>query len=137
MATLPSGLPDFVADAEDLARFLTSASQFNTKGAKPSAYLPSEKYRNTSVFRHGEEPKAELLNIWIQNSHVGRNLHAIAVCKARDVRAAKLDVLADEPPPRHADIEGWPWNDADPDMAKAARKELAAVIAQSAHIVSP
>jgi hypothetical protein len=137
MATLPSGLPDSVADDENLARFLTSASQFNAKGAKPSAYLPSEVYRNTSVFRHGEQPKAELLNIWTQNSQPGRNLHAIATCKARDVRAARLDVLADEPPPRHANIEGWPWNDADPDMAKAARKELAAVIAQSAEVIPP
>jgi len=137
MATLPSGLPDVVADGEDLARFLTSASQFNAKGAKPSAYLPSEVHRNTSVFRHGEQPKAELLDIWIQNSQPGRNLHAIAICKARDVRAANLKVASEEPPPRHANIEGWPWNGADPEMAKAARKELAAVIAQSAEVILP
>jgi hypothetical protein len=103
----------------------------------PSAYLPQEVHRNTSVFRHGAQPKADLINIWHENSQPGRNLHGIAICKARDVRAAKLEVLAEEPPPRHANIEGWPWNDADPDMAKAARKELAAVIAQTAEVISP
>ena len=35
MATLPSGLPDHVADGEDLARFLTSSSHFNAVMVKP------------------------------------------------------------------------------------------------------
>jgi len=137
MASLPSGLPEIVKDDEDLARFLTSASQFTAKGAKPSAYMPSELYRNTSVLRHGAEPKSELLGIWNRNSQPGRNLHGIAICKAAAVRSAKLEVAADEPPPRHANIEGWPWNDADPDMGKAARKELAAVIAENADVIAP
>lgn len=137
MATLPSGLPESVADDEDLARFLTSASQFNAIGAKPSAYLPSPVHRNTSVFRHGQRPKAELIRIWDENSQPGRNLHAVAICKARHVRQTKLEIIADEGPHRHANIEGWPWNDGDPDMAKAARKELAAAIAQYADVVLP
>ena len=37
MATLPSGLPDVVADDEDIARFLTQSNQFNTTMAKPAA----------------------------------------------------------------------------------------------------
>lgn len=135
MVRLPSGLPESVGDTEDLARFLTSARQFNAKGAMPSAYLPSPVHRNTSVFRHGKDPLAGLLQIWEENSDGKRNLHAIAICKARDVRAAKLDVIAKEPPPRHANIEGWLWSDADPDMAKAAQKEMAAVIAQEADVI--
>jgi len=57
---LASGLPDIVADDEDLARFLTSSSQFNIRMAKPAAFLPSASDRETSVFRHGAEPLREL-----------------------------------------------------------------------------
>ena len=137
MELLPSGLPESIDDSEDLARFLTSDSQFNTKGAKPSAYLPHPKYRNASVFRQGAEPAADLLQTWLDNAGADRKLHAVAICKAAHVRAARLDVIAEEPPPKHANIEGWPWNEADPEMAKAARKELAALIAQKAEVVQP
>ena len=37
-----------------------------------------------------------------------------------------------DPPPLHADIVGWPWQEDDPDFEKAAQKELAALIAQNA-----
>lgn len=57
---LASGLPEIVADDEDLARFLTSSSQFNTQMAKPAAFLPSTSDRETSVFRHGREPRETL-----------------------------------------------------------------------------
>lgn len=67
---LPSGLPEHVADDEDLARFLTSSGHYK--------------------------------------------------------------VRAGEPPPRHADIVGWPWSKEDPDFGKAQQKELAALIAQRA-----
>lgn len=137
MPRLPSGLPDSVADDEDLARFLTSASQFNAKGVKPSAYLPNPRYRNSSVFRQGADPLADVLQIWQDNAAPERKLHAIAFCKALDVRTAKLDVIPEEPPLRHANIEGWPWSDADPEMAKADQKERAAVIAQKANVLQP
>lgn len=137
MDCLPSGLPKSIEDEEDLARFLTSTSQFNTKGAKPSAYLPNPEYRNASVFRQGAEPSTDLLQTWRHNAGPGRKLRAVAICKAKHVRAAKLDVIAEEPPPKHANIEGWPWSDADPVMAKAAQKEMAAVIAQNADVIQP
>lgn len=40
---LPSGLPERVSDAEDLARFLVHRSQFTQAMAKPAAFLPSPK----------------------------------------------------------------------------------------------
>jgi hypothetical protein len=55
-----------------------------------------------------------------------------AIVRAGDVRAVLLEVLADEPPPRHAAIRGWPWLDDDPDLRKAERKERAAQIASKA-----
>jgi hypothetical protein len=56
---LASGLPEIVADDEDLARFLTSSNHFNVRMVKPAAFLPSSD-DETSVFRHGAEPRADL-----------------------------------------------------------------------------
>lgn len=99
--------------------------------------MPRDVDRSTSVFRHGAEPIDGLLRIWEANPQPGRNLHGIAICKAADVRAAELDVVPDEPPPRHANIVGWPWDDADPDEAKAKQKKLAGTIAQQANVIFP
>ena len=61
-----------------------------------------------------------------------RTLHGAAIVKAHDVRAAQLDVIAAEPPPRHAAIGGWPWLDDDPELQKAQQKERAALVASKA-----
>src|SRR6266852_6102408 len=95
---LASGLPDSVADDEDLARFLTSSSQFNVQMAKPAAFLPSPTDRETSVFRHGSEPPEALWAIGDEYAAGNRTLHGAAIVKARDVKAAQRDVIADEPP---------------------------------------
>jgi hypothetical protein len=129
---LASGLPDLVADDEDLARFLTSSSQFNAQMAKPSAFLPSPRGRETSVFRHGGEPRAALWALGNQHVAGDRTIHGVAIVKAQDVRAAQLDVIAQEPPPRHAAIRGWPWLDDDADLQKAQQKERAALVASKA-----
>jgi hypothetical protein len=129
---LASGLPDIVADDEDLARFLTSSSQFNALMAKPVVFLPSAKDRETSVFRHGSEPRDALRAIGDEHAAGNRTLHGAAIVKARDVRAALLDAIAAEPPPRHAAIVGWPWLDDDPELQKAQQKQRAALIASTA-----
>lgn len=130
---LLSGLPDIVADDEDLARFLTSSSQFNTQMAKPAAFLPSPSDRETSVFRHGSEPRDALWTIGARD--MARKVHGAAIVKARDVKAAPLEVIATEPPPRHAAITGWPWLDNDPEMQKAQQKELALLVASKAMLL--
>ncbi|SRR6266571_403650 len=129
---LASGLPDLVGDDEDLARFLTSTSQFNAQMAKPAAFLPSASDRETSVFRHGSQPRDALWALGNEHAAGDRTLHCAAIVKAGDVRAVLLEVLADEPPPRHAAIRGWPWLDDDLDLQKAQRKERAAQIASKA-----
>jgi len=131
MATLPSGLDELIAGEEQLARFLTQSSQFNSKMAKPAAFLPSLKDRETSVSRHGSEPAGSLWAIGLQAAG-DRKLYGAAIFKARAVTAAQLEVLADEPPPRHAAIRGWPWIERDPESQKAAQKERAAAIASEA-----
>jgi hypothetical protein len=132
---LASGLPDVVADDEDLARFLTSSSQFNARMAKPAAFLPSVNDRETSVFRHGSEPRDALWAIGDAHAAGSRTLHGAAIVKARDVRATLLEVIAAEPPPRHAAIGGWPWLDDDPERQKAQQKEQALLVASKATLV--
>ena len=127
---LPSGLPEIVADGEDLARFLTSSGHYNTTAARPSAFLPNPSNRETSVFRHGAEPLEELKAIAQIEVGTERKIHGAAFVKASVIREAKLEVSAKEPPPRHADIINWPWNSDDPDFEKAEQKALAALIAQ-------
>lgn len=132
---LPSGLPDIVDDEEDLARFLTSSSQFNAVMVKPAAFLPNPRDLETSVFRHGSEPREELWQIAVEHVIGDRKLHGAAIFKALYVRAAGLDVVASEPPPRHAGVVGWPSSDGDLEMAKAEQKERATLLAQHAELV--
>lgn len=134
MGTLPSGLAEVVEDEEDLARFLTSSGQFNSVMTKPAAFLPHPEDRETSVFRHGSEPREALWRIGIEHVAGSRKLHGAAIVKARYVRSALLEVVASEPPPRHATVVRWPWL-ADPDLQKAQQKERAALIAQHAELL--
>ncbi len=135
MATLPSGLSDVVEDEEDLARYLTSSSLFTAIMVKPSAFLPNPKDGETSVFRHGSEPRDAFWQIGSRYAVGDRRLHGAAIFKTRHVRAAGLDVTASEPPPRHANVVGWPSSASDPELSKAQGKERAALIAQQAELV--
>ena len=134
METLPSGLPEHVGDEEDLARFLTQSNQFSGSRVKPSAFLPHPTHRNTSVFRTGSDP-ARLRDTWNQSNRGNRPLRGVAICKAKHVRAAGLDVIALEPPPTHANVEGWPWLENDVDLQKAQQLEYANQIAAEATVV--
>jgi ATP-dependent exoDNAse (exonuclease V) beta subunit len=60
---LASGLPEIVADDEDLARFLTSRSQFNAQMAKPAAFLPAVNDRETSVLQEVYDTERHLLYV--------------------------------------------------------------------------
>ena len=135
--TLPSGLLEYVDDGEKLARFLISSSQFSSTMVKPSALLPNPKNGETSVFRHGEEPRGRLWEIAESNLRLpeGRRLHGAAIITAQDVRTEELEVKAEEPPPRHANIIGWPFSSDDPEWRKAEQKEKAVLLASRAILV--
>lgn len=132
---LASGLPEHVADAEPLARFLTSDSQFNAGSVKPSGFMPGPADGNTSVFRQASEPAEALWETADQVLTSGRRAKAAALLTAGRVRQATLDVKASEPPLRHADICGWPQVASDPDATRARRKELALLLVQAATLV--
>ncbi|MGA2261327.1 MAG: hypothetical protein ABSH28_07820 [Acidobacteriota bacterium] len=131
MAILPSGLSDIVADEEDLARFIIQSSHLSAFMAKPAAFLPSPRDRETSVSRHGSEPSEGLWAIGLAAAGE-RCLYGAAIVKARVIRSVQLEVLADEPPPRHAVIRAWPWDEPDPEQQKAKQKLIAAIIASQA-----
>jgi hypothetical protein len=129
--TLPSGLPEHVEGTEDLAPFLTQSNQFNSTMPKPAAFLPNPKDRETSVSRYGRVPRDTL---WMQGLAAAgpRTLYGAVFLKAGAVRRVKLEVTSSEPPARHAVITGWPWPGNDPELQKAAQKELAILLASAA-----
>jgi len=130
--TLRSGLPEQVADAEDVVRFLTSSGHSNATAMKPVAFLPNPKNGETSVFRHGAEPLADLIAIGEKEVGGVRRVHGAAIIKASAIRKASLELRAGEPPPLHADIVGWPWKLEDLEFGKAEQKLIAALLAQEA-----
>ena len=133
MTALPSGLPERVADDEELSRFLTQSNQYGTMGARAASFLPNPKPRNMSVFRGTDF--AVLRRTFEASRTDGRTAKAVAVIVARAVRAVGLEVMAVEPPPAHANVEGWPWSDADLDLQKARQLELAGRLAGDSRLV--
>ncbi|MGD9629225.1 MAG: hypothetical protein AB7V18_08270 [Pyrinomonadaceae bacterium] len=129
MPNLPSGLPEQIDDNEDLVRFLTSSGHYNSSIVKPSAFLPSPNGNETSVSRHSRKPAKRLWEIGLTAAGA-RTLHGAAFFKARDVRRYQLEVIADEPPDRHAAIRNWPLN-TDPILQKAQHKELALLLSRT------
>lgn len=133
---LPSGLPFEIVEEERLARFLKHKSCFSaTKGVvKYAAFLPGRHDGKTSVFRHPGEPAMELWTIACRALASDVTVYGAGIVVASDVKRAGLEVIASEPPPRHANIEGWPLHD-DPDMAKAAQREVAKAVAEHATLL--
>ena len=131
---LPSGLLEHVADAEPLARFLTSDSQFNSTGAKPAAFLPGPIDTKTSVFRQGPQPADALWETADREIGVIRRVRAAAVLTTAAVRQAQLDVESHEPPPRHANLVGWPSTSDEADR-RAQQRERALLLCQAAELI--
>jgi hypothetical protein len=140
MPLLPSGLSELVGDEESLARFLCSSSYFSSNGVKPGAFLPTVQDRATSVFRvarigdeHAQVAQLRLLAIEFVESET-RSTKGAALLRASEARAAGLQVDADEPPPRHALLRGWPWANNDSELRKAQQKEIGLQLAAAAQL---
>lgn len=129
---LPSGLSAFVADHERLSRFLVFGRWFNPEGqyVKAAAFLPNRKLE-TSVFRTTDLDEATvwpLADAAVLNRE-GAQLHGRADIFARHARVTGLEVRAQEPPPRHADLIGW-------SSEKDAQKSRAQKLSVAAKLVS-
>ena len=95
-----------------------------------------DKRGERSVFRHGQQPRDRLWAIATENLNLepGKEVYGAAILTVRDVRAEKLEVIPEEPPPRHANIIGWP-SDSDPVEEKAKRLKFAQALVQRADLV--
>src|SRR5206468_5072835 len=104
---LASGLSAFVADDERLSRFLVFRRWFNPEGqyVKAPAFLPNHKLE-TSVFRTTDVDEASLWPLADKTvlNREGAQLHGRADIFARQVRVTGLEIRAQEPAPRHADL---------------------------------
>lgn len=128
-----SGLAESIADEEVLARFLLSDRYFKRSKVLAAAFLPQPASRETSVSRHDREPIDRLWEIGrVVAATSGRNLKGAAFVTAAQVRAVKLTVFPDEPPPRHAAIRNWPWFEGDEDGTRSAHLEIATKLAEAA-----
>jgi hypothetical protein len=133
---LTSGLPEYVSDDEHLSRFLTSSSHYSVEKriVKPAAFFPAKVSRETSVFRQGAVPATALWDT--AGAYLGHlNVHAAAVLPAADARQTGLNPVADEPPPRHAALRGWPWFDDDPELTRSRHKEIAQALVRTVTLV--
>ncbi len=119
-----------IAPEEPLARFIYSSSHFSrdNQRVKHNAFMPGTDGR-TSVFQTKglDEPAT-----WAIGEEVGakrsQTLRARGDIAAADVSKARLTVAPCEPPPRHANIEGWP-------AEKSAQKLIAIDLADAARLV--
>ena len=99
-----------LALGEPLARFLCSSSWFGRESGrvKYSAFMP----RNgaTSVFRVAGLDDLEVWEIGrrLVAGPAGRSLHGHAALQVVHVKSCSLILRADDSPPRHAEILGWP-----------------------------
>ncbi|MGH9422265.1 MAG: hypothetical protein ACRD3J_19970, partial [Thermoanaerobaculia bacterium] len=102
---------------------------------KPAAFLPNPKDHKKSVFRHAAKPLDGLRRLASNQIPGTVTVHGAAVVKVAIVRSARLDVIAEEPPPLHANIVGWPVITRDPELQKAQERERAVIIASRSILV--
>ena len=124
---LGSGLSTLVADDERLSRFVVFRRWLNVQEqyVKAAAFLPDKKL-STSVFRTTALEEAAiwpLANDTLANRE-GAQLHGRGDIFCRQVKVTGLEVRAQEPPPRHADLIGW---STEKDAQKSLAQQLSAV----------
>lgn len=120
-----------IQDAERLSRFIFESSKFSShnREVKFRAFLPSHTDAELSISRiHGLDENS----CWAYgDGEVGASRNARPIARAdffnSDI-SPPLTVRPDEPPPRHAVIEGW-------GDEKEARKNLAQLLAAAAQLV--
>ncbi len=140
MSLLASRIEDHVHDAESLARFCTSSSWVakTTGRVKHQAFLPAPD-DDTSVYRvtsmTPEEIWGHAEQHFVNPENQPHKHHGAARIEAGHVRTSGIDILAQEGPPRHANLRGWPRHE-DPELQKSRRKEIATKIADKASFLA-
>jgi len=109
---LPSGLPDYIDDREVLVRFVIQSNWLRSPNdrartsVKPVALMPNmDGDGMTSVYRRLESIE------WNVGHELAarrkKSLYGAAELVTEQVRSLRLDAIASEPPPKHANIVGW------------------------------
>jgi hypothetical protein len=114
-------VPDTVGETELLARFLPDSKMFSSNGVRSTAYMPRR--GSTSVFRVTGMDEVRIRSIGTAVLPV-KPPKARAEIVAENVYAAGLRLEPDNEPEFHANIAGWP-----PDDAKDKQKLLALQLA--------
>jgi hypothetical protein len=126
-------LPSVVNDSESLARYLTQSNHFHlpTNSVRAKAFEPPANLR-LSVFRIDG---LTIEDVWrlgqtnvMDRMPQPRTLYGIANIKVGPTQDLNLTVYADNDPPRHASVVGWPDD-------KSARKLIAMELAANAKLV--
>lgn len=125
--------PSPITDTERLSRYVMNEDDFSVTRSevKFRAFLPHRRDNELSIMRTEalEEP-----DVWALGAAValasGRTVYARGDFLAPHVRASfvdpwRLSVRPDEPPPRHALIEGWPAA-TEPEIRKSLAQQLRA-----------
>lgn len=131
-----------ITPGEECRRFLFSRNERNATGVKPSAFAPSNKSSNTSVFlksRFNSEADFNLLRKKVIKRR-GKRLHGEAKFSAEAIEFARLElaetqfncnlklILDESDFQNHANIDDWPDQ-------KEHRLFLQAAIAAKAKLV--
>ena len=126
----PHSLKASISEEEKVARYIFSRSHFSRKSlrVKAEAYMPNG--GEVSVFRTNGLDEA---TIWGIGSDLAKKRERVLYGRGdtivSEIRKASLHIRSEEPPPRHANIVGWPEND------KPRQKILALQIAAAATLV--
>jgi len=99
-----------IRDEEPIARFLCNRSLFSrtARRLKQAAFLPRD--GATSVFRIDGLSNRKVWDLGRErvSGPSNRTLHGHATLQVVQVRLCRLSLHADNEPPRHAEIRGWP-----------------------------
>lgn len=117
-------------EGETLARFARDSGHF--KGGRPrwKLFEPARIDNSTSVFRTEGLGEPEIWQLGDVHATVdGRQPVARAELTPRDVSEVSLSIEADDSPPRHAAIVGWPDRK---DALMERMRELASALASRA-----
>lgn len=98
--------------SEKLSRFILQSNWIRTSDstAKPAAFLPNPQNGETSVFRTSgitEQNTWEIGDREVADRRA-KPILGRADILARDIMSRNLQIKPSEPPPRHANIIGWP-----------------------------
>ena len=114
-----------VEPQEHISRFIFSSGHFSTQHnrVKHNAFMPVPN-DGTSVFRTSSLSEPEVWSIGQAiSTQRDQQLHARGDLFARQIFALSLGLEPSEPPPRHANITGWPQ---EKDKVKLKAMEVAA-----------